>query len=221
VAAVDVGTPANRRAVANRAYNTLRGTLSEAEGQSLPALAARHEEHVRMLGRGDGFKGMATFREESRALVDRINEIRTRLRQRLAQYERVVAELKQDAADAHADGRGSYPTRYGLYRKHADRLVDLTARAGRLEAAVEPMRARLYRASRRRRAIPTAAGRRNDWRYGGALAAVLGFCDEHGRMPTKRECNGRRDLPPYTTLRREFGRSPFAQLDRLRNESHK
>jgi hypothetical protein len=83
------------------------------------------------------------------------------------------------------------------------------------------MRSRLYRATRQRRARrrrPKPGERATlDWRYGRARAVVFEFCNAHGRMPTKRECNAVRGLPSYTTLKREFGRNPLTQLDRMRD----
>lgn len=218
-AADNVGTPSDRRRVAEQAYRSLRGTLNRAEGQELPAALALHQEHREQYGNGDGFKGMSTYRDETRELVDSVNASRMRVRERLDRYEAIVSELRRDARAAAEAGRGSASTLRDAFLKHEERLIDLTARAADFEAAAGTVRALLYREARRRRAIRRRSPRRRaDWRFGAAENAVFVFCEQRGRMPTKRECNDLRELPPYTTLVRALGRDPLTQLDRLRNK---
>lgn len=214
----DDGTPSTRRRVAEQAYLTLRGTLNRAEGQELPAALTLHQEHREQYGSGDGYKGMSTYRDEARELVDSVNASRARVRERLDRYVAIVSELRRDAAAAAEAGRGSASTLHNAFLKHEERLIDLTARAADFDAAAGTVRARLYREARRRRAIRRrGARRRADWRFGAAENAVYVFCEQRGRMPTKRECNDLPELPPYTTLVRALGRDPLTQLDRLRN----
>ncbi len=217
----DLGDSGNRRKAAEQAYRSLRGTLNRAEGQELPGVVARHEDITLGYGRGDGFKGMATYRAETRELIDALNAARLRVRGRLERYELIVAALRRDAVTAAERGRGNAAALHATFLRHEQRLDTLAVRAGEFDAASGTLRAYLYREARRRKAIRRAIRRgKNDWRYGAAVAAVLGFHDRHGRMPTKRECNTLHELPPYTTLQRELGRRPLTQLARIGDGSH-
>lgn len=207
----DTGDAKTRRKTAESAYLSLRGTLNRAIGQKLPEVVHMHDENVRYYGCGDGLKGMSTYREETRDLVNELNALRAGVREGLGSYELIVAALKRDAQEAAEKGRGNAPAIRSAFLRHEERLTSFAARVADFEAASNALRAKLYREARRRRAMRVAR-KRPDWRYGMAEAAVGVFCEQHGRMPTKRECNELRELPPYTTLQRALGDNPLTKL---------
>lgn len=219
------------RAAARAAYRSMLGTLHQAKG----ALKAAQEEFASLravLGAGEPYKGMATFREESRELIAPLATARRRLRDRLDAYGDLVAEIRRERDRAYAAGRAT-ARKHAAYLRHEENYRVLAREVEAFTVAARSFEAQLYRASRRTRPFrrARAVGRanapqdrpartRSDWRHGGALAAVDAFRREHGRMPTKRECNTLPELPPYTTLHREFGSSPFDKIDKLCNSQH-
>jgi len=203
----------------------LLGTLNQAKG-ALKEARNVFESMRAVVGGGEAYKGMSTYREEARELIQPLVDGRRRLRDRLDAYTAAVAELRRDVTRAHDSGRPT-ASKHAAYLRHEERLDALTDEIELFIAASRSFEAQLYRAARRTRpfrrdhgdrarAIQVRRSRRlSDWRYGAARAAVEAFAAEHGRMPTKRECNSLPELPPYTTLHREFGENPLAQLDRL------
>lgn len=224
----DVGTVATRDRVATTAYNSLNGTLAHYEPLLL-AWAQDQDARRRVAGRGDGAAGMRPYRDESRELLDKVNAALVAVRARRRLYDAVLVELRHDAQHAHEQQSGSYARLYDRLSRHRERAVALRRRADAFEADADRLRSSLYRAVRRTRPYPRRRGehdaapasrRRSSWTDGVALAAVDAFRREHGRTPTKRECNTLPELPPYTTLHRLFGASALCEIDRLSGDNH-
>jgi len=222
---------ATPRAAARAAYGSLLGSLNQSKG-ALKSSRKVFDAMREVVGGGEAFKGMSTYREEARELIQPLVDGRRRLRDRLGAYRAAVLELRREVRRAYDAGRPT-KSKHAAYLRHEERLMALTREVEAFIAASRSFEAQLYRAARRTRPFRRARGDRaraiqrgpvrrlSDWRYGAARAAVEAFADEHGRMPTKRECNALPELPPYTTLHREFGSNPLAQLDRLRADNHK
>lgn len=227
-AAAIPASPGRHKRQATEAQRSLLGTLHQAMG-TLDATCEEFHTIRRTLGYGDGYAGMSTFREEATELLQRLTEARARIRRRMASYGDVVAAIKSDAASAHAAGRGSAGAIHDTYLEHEERLFELGRRIELYVAASRSLEVQLQRATRRTRPLPRrrdghpqgAIRRRSEWTGGLALASVDAFRRVHGRLPTKRECNTLPELPPYTTLHREFGDRPLTQLDRLSDVNHK
>lgn len=218
------------RAAARAGYQSMLGTLNQAKG-ALKAAELEFATLRRVVGAGEPYKGMATFREESRALIEPLTTARRRLRDRLDAYVELVAELRRERDRAYAAGRAT-ARKHADFLRHEDNLSVLAREVEAFSVASRSFEAQLYRASRRTRPFRSRVERRpaapqlrpartrSDWRHGSALHAVAAFRSRSGRLPTKRECNTLAELPPYTTLYREFGARPFEQIARICNDDH-
>ena len=188
------GTPREDRAPENGGplppwtRKQIRGRLRRF-AQVLAGTQREHAAARRVLGRGDGYAGMATLRAEAARLLDELRAERRSVQICWGQYERREVVRDPRSPDRDDDEYEDLAHWLALLRQDAD---ELTAALRKSATATRP--------------LPIA---RRRWTAETARGALGGFEAAHGRKPGKADCRPEHGLPHYTQLRRLLGPRPL------------
>jgi hypothetical protein len=187
------GTP--RPAAATWTANQIDGRLARSV-QVVDGLASDYAAARSMLGRGRPaarrsggvYSSTGDLNTEARRLLDLLAHERRDLRTAWERYARTPVT--------------SYAER--------DRFDALALRLVRQRQAADLLAVELRAATRQR--TPDARAPRATWTRAAIMEALDAYQHEHGRLPSKSDCNTDPALPAYTLLRRKLGPSPLSTV---------